>query len=105
MAIDRATRLVFLWVYKHKDKEAATDFLKRCLEFFPFKIEKILTDNGREFTLAGFRNRWGTQLKPGTVHPFEQLCRKEHIEHRRTQPYTPKTGCPLGGAWWKEPIA
>jgi transposase InsO family protein len=89
VAIDRATRLVYLWVYEHKNKEAATDFLRRCLEFFPFQIEKLLTDNGREFTLNGFKNRWGTQTT--TVHPFEQLCREREIEHRKTKPYTPKT--------------
>jgi len=89
VAIDRATRLVYLWVYQHKDKEAATDFLTRCLEFFPFKIEKILTDNGREFTLQGFKNRWGSATK--SVHPFEELCQEQGIEHRKTRPYTPKT--------------
>ncbi len=89
VSIDRATRLIFLGVYEHKDKEAATDFLARCVEFYPFKIEKILTDNGREFTLCGFKNRWGTQTR--TVHPFEQLCHEQQIEHRKTKPYTPKT--------------
>lgn len=101
VAIDRATRLVYIWVYEHKNKEAATDFLKRCLEFYPFQIEKILTDNGREFTLNGFKNRWGTKTK--SVHPFEQLCRDQGIEHPKTKPCTPRTGCPLGGAWSKEP--
>ena len=89
VAIDRATRLVFLWVYEHKDKAAATDFLRRCLEFFPFKIEKILTANGREFTLATFKNRWGSQTK--SEHPFDVTCRQAGIEHRLTRPYTPKT--------------
>jgi transposase InsO family protein len=89
VAIDRATRLVYLWVYEHKNKEAATDFLARCLEFYPFKIEKILTDNGREFTLATFKNRWGSTTKG--QHPFEQLCQQHQIEHRQTKPYTPKT--------------
>ena len=89
VAIDRATRLVFLWVYQHKNKEAATDFLARCLEFYPFKIEKLLTDNGLEFTLATFKNRWGTKTK--TAHPFERMCQEQGIEHRKTRPYTPKT--------------
>lgn len=89
VAIDRATRLVFLKVYENKDKEAATDFLTRCLEFYPFRMEKILTDNGREFTLKGFKNRWGTHTK--TTHPFTQLCHDNAIEHRQTRPYTPKT--------------
>jgi transposase InsO family protein len=89
VAVDRATRFVYLWVYEHKDKEAASDFLSRCLEVYPFTITKILTDNGREFTLAGFKDRYGTKVK--TVHPFEQICRDREIEHRRTKPYTPQT--------------
>ncbi len=89
VAIDRATRLSFLWVYEHKDKKAATDFLRQCLAFFPFQISKILTDNGREFTLKGFKNRWGTKVKDD--HDFEQLCQQQQIEHRTTLPYTPKT--------------
>jgi len=88
VAIDRATRLVFLLVYQAKDKEAATDFLKRCLEFFPFKVEKILTDNGREFTLHGFGNRYAPAK---TEHPFDGVCKEAGIEHRLTRPYTPKT--------------
>ena len=89
VAIDRATRLSFLWVYEHKDKKAATAFLNQCLAFFPFQITKILTDNGREFTLKGFKNRWGTKVK--TEHDFEQVCQEQDIEHRTTLPYTPKT--------------
>ena len=88
VAIDRATRLVFLAVYANKNKEAATDFLRRCLSFYPFKVQKILTDNGREFTLNGFKNRWGT--KTNKVHPFTALC-YDNIEHRQTKPYTPQT--------------
>ncbi len=88
VAIDRATRLVFLEVYEHKDKEAATDFLTKCLEFFPFKVETILTDNGREFTLHGFKNRYGVAK---TEHPFDAVCRQAQIEHRLTRPYTPQT--------------
>ena len=89
VAIDRATRLSFLFVYENKDKKAATHFLKQCLSFFPFQVSKILTDNGREFTLKGFKNRWGTKVKDG--HDFEQACREQEIEHRTTLPYTPKT--------------
>jgi transposase InsO family protein len=89
LAVDRATRLMFLHVYEHKDKEAATDFLNRCLAFYPFTVTTILTDNGREFTLAGFKNRYGSKVS--TTHPFEGLCREREIEHRRTKPYTPKT--------------
>jgi transposase len=89
VAIDRATRLSLLAVYDSKTKKAATDFLTQCLVFFPFRISKVLTDNGREFTLKGFKNRWGTTVKDN--HDFEKLCRQQEIEHRTTLPYTPKT--------------
>jgi IS30 family transposase len=51
VAIDRATRLIYIEI--HDDKKACTTatFLKRAIEFFPFEIQKILTDNGKEFTL------------------------------------------------------
>jgi transposase-like protein len=88
VAIDRATRTALLEVYEHKDKAAATDFLTRCLKFYPFTVQKVLTDNGREYTLDGFKSRYGPVT---TIHPFGQLCRQEGIEHRLTKPYTPKT--------------
>jgi len=92
VAVDRATRLVYLAAYEQKSKETATEFLRKCLDFYPFRIEKILTDNGREFTLEGFKNRWGVvKDKTKDDHPFGQLCLAEGIEHRRTRPYTPKT--------------
>ena len=75
VSVDRATRLMYLAVCDNKDKESATDFLRQCLEFYPFAIKTILTDNGREFTLSGFKNRYGPSKK----------------EHRLTRPYTPKT--------------
>ena len=88
VAIDRATRLLRLEVYQNRDEAAASHFLRRCLEFFPFKIEKILTDNGREFTLKSFRNRYGATKK---LSLFTQICHDNAIDHRQTRPYTPKT--------------
>lgn len=89
VAIDRATRLVFVRVYDRKTQEVAVDFLRRCLSFYPFKISTILTDNGSEFTNAPYRNRRGG----GAKHPhlFGELCTTAGIEHRRTKPYRPKT--------------
>lgn len=89
VAIDRATRLCLLTVYENKDKKTATNFLKKCLAFFPFRLQKVLTDTGREFTLQTFKNRWGSTTK--AVHEFDVLCQQQGIEHRTTKPYTPKT--------------
>lgn len=50
MAIDRATRTLFYSVYENKTAQNAQDFFVKCLDFFPFEITHILTDNGLEFT-------------------------------------------------------
>lgn len=88
VSVDRATRLVYLRVYDHPDKVSAVNFLGRCLSFYPFMIKKILTDNGREFTLANW-SRWGKPAKG--IHLFDEVCVSCGIEHRLTKPYTPKT--------------
>jgi len=89
VAIDRATRLVYLKVYEHMTKQVTTDFLARCLEFYPFRIRTVLTDNSRSFTHRCFRNARGTRVL--TVHPFEELCKSRGIDYRRIKPGTPKT--------------
>jgi transposase InsO family protein len=89
VAIDRATRLMYLKVYETKNKQVATDFLGRCLEFFPFRINTVLTDNGGEFNNRFYKKRQG--IKANLVHPFEELCRQKRIEYRNTRPLTPKT--------------
>jgi hypothetical protein len=86
VAIDRATRLIYFEVYENKTAINAVQFLKGCKEFFGFKIEKVLTDNGFEFT-----NKYCSGVKDSTIHKFEELCNLLEIEHRTTKPNTPKT--------------
>ena len=50
VAIDRATRTLYYEVYDAKTSENAEDFIVKCLNFFPFGITHVLTDNGLEFT-------------------------------------------------------
>ena len=88
VAIDRQTRLAFLKVYDRKTKEAALDFLSRALEFFPFKVHRLLSDNGPEFTNRRYkRSPSGAKV----VHPLDALCANEGIHRRYTKPYTPAT--------------
>jgi len=49
-AIDRATRWVYVEIRKDKSATSAGGFLKRLIKQAPFKITKLLTDNGKEFT-------------------------------------------------------
>ena len=50
VAIDRCTRAMIYSVYENKTAENTIDFMEKCLDFFPFGITHILTDNGFEFT-------------------------------------------------------
>ena len=49
---------------------------------FPYKIDKILTDNGLQFT-GGKKSK--------SLHIFDKICQSKNIEHRLTLPYHPWT--------------
>ena len=55
--------------------EEAEDFVREVVRFFPVKVRKVLTDNGKEFLSEAF----GVYLE------------SEGVEHRRTRPYSPWT--------------
>jgi transposase InsO family protein len=92
VAIDRATRYVYVEVHSRRDGETAAAFLRRFLAHFPHEVHTILTDNGAEFT-----DRFAVDMKnkppgrPSGNHPFDRLCKQRGIEHRLTRPYHPQT--------------
>lgn len=88
LAVDRATRLIFLRVYPRKNREAAADFLVQALAFYPYRIHHILTDNGREFTMRG-QQSFGRIATNGVL--FELICELAGITHRKTKAYHPWT--------------
>jgi len=87
VAIDRASRYVFVEIQPDKTSNSTNKFLENVIDFFPFEIKKILTDNGAEFT-DKFNNK---DKKPTGNHIFDKTCNVNSIEHRLTKPYTPKT--------------
>ena len=87
VAIDRATRWVYLRVYRDQTEASSTDFLRRLREAAAFKITKILTDNGSQFT-----DRFTSKTKQATgKHLFDQQCIAQGIEHRLIPPRHPQT--------------
>lgn len=87
VAIDRATRWVYLEIRAHKTKKAAVGFLKNLLKRCPVKIQKLLTDNDGAFT---DRMNQPDRRASGR-HDFDQLCAKHGIEHRLIKPRHPQT--------------
>jgi transposase InsO family protein len=88
VAIDRATRWVFIALKAAKTAAAAESFLKAVARAAPFSVRTLLTDNGREFTdrLFGQRAR-----DASGAHEFDALCQALGIEHRLTRPRHPQT--------------
>ncbi len=81
VSIDRATRYVYLELHDNKRMDTATAFLENALARYPFKIEKILTDKGMEFSY----NPLPDGKKPkDKEHSFTALCKGQQIEHRTT---------------------
>jgi transposase-like protein len=90
-AVDRATRLMYLELHPDKKAETVVTFLKSAIEFFPFKITRVLTDNGREYTLNNHRGN-GKYGKENILRwAFDLVCDAYDISHRHTAPYTPQT--------------
>jgi len=88
IAIDRATRWVFIRIYNSKTAANARRFLRDLEWACPRRIRTILTDNGKEFIdrLFGLRKRFATGK-----HEFDLLCSDLGIEHRLAPPQHPQT--------------
>lgn len=88
VAIDRATRWVFVRLMRDKSARSASAFLKALRAAAPFQLRTILTDNGKEFTDRLFATR---AREPSGQHGFDQLCTALGIEHRLTPVRRPQT--------------
>ena len=89
VAIDRATRTLYFKVYDAKTSVNTENFMNECLDFFPFGITHVLTDNGLEFTNRLLKSKKGKYCtKPSKL---DIICKENNIEHRCTKPFTPKT--------------
>ena len=87
VAINRATRWVFLHIYGDMTDKSSVDFLRRLKIASPIKLTKILTDNGSQFT-----DRFSMKDKtPSGQHAFDKVCAGMDIEHRLAPPRHPQT--------------
>ncbi len=92
VAIDRATRFVYVEILNDRKALTAAGFLERFLAAFPLRVHTILSDNGSEFT-----DRFAVDKKdkpedrPSGDHPFDKVCTDHGIDHRLTKPFCPQT--------------
>lgn len=86
-AIDRVTKVAFVWMVKNRSKENSVKFLKMLIKFFPYSIHRILTDNGTEFTYRGMPKDKRPRYKNGKErpHPFTLACKRNNVKHKMTK--------------------
>lgn len=73
VAIDCKSRYAFIWAYGSCNSTNATNFLLKVIDYFPFPIKAINTDNGPEYLLN-----------------FHKQCEGLNIPHYFSHPHTPK---------------
>lgn len=86
-AIDLFTRIAFSHIYPECTPENTVDFLKRCIAFFPFKIEAFQFDHGTENTY---------DLRPDItkIHPVAAFLDPLGIGRKYSPVATPRmNGC------------
>ena len=89
VAIDRTSKIAFAKLVDKANMGTAREFLDALIKAVPYKIDVVLTDNAIQFAHLP-KNRSGpTAILCG--HPFDQVCRRHHIEHRLTKPNHPWT--------------
>ena len=92
VAIDRASRFVYIEIINIRDARTIASCLEHFLNEFPYPVHTILTDNGSEFT-----DKFAVDMKgkpegqPSGNHPFDKICQAHGIKHRLTKPFHPQT--------------
>jgi transposase InsO family protein len=78
VCIDDASRIAFTQIKPDERKRSAVAFLKAAVASYAglgVTVERVMTDNGSCYKSFAFGN----------------ACRRLHLKHIRTRPYTPKT--------------
>jgi transposase-like protein len=90
LAIDRVSKFTHVAFHDRAGKAEGAAFLREVIAVFPYKIHKVLTDNGMAFAdLPKYRTGpTRTFLGP---HIFDRVCAAHGVEHRLTKPYHPWT--------------
>jgi transposase InsO family protein len=81
LAIDRETKFTYAEIFENQTVESSLRFLENVYNFFPYKIHRILTDNGAQFTYKLLKK----ELRPKRFHPFDIFCKKHDIKHKLTK--------------------
>ena len=83
--IDEYSRFRYLEAFQEHSTYSSAEFIKHCVQRFPYAIECVQTDNGAEFT-----NRLAPNTLKGKETLFERTLKELGIRHKLIRPYTPR---------------
>lgn len=72
-AIDDCTRMTYSKAYEHANIENSKDFVEELIRRFPYDIQRIRTDQWREFSKS-----------------ITEFLQERHVEHVKNEPYHPE---------------
>ena len=75
--VDHASRWQFKMVFESYGHTETAEFFKELIKKCPFKILRLQTDNGVEFT-----NKYNSHLDATKAHPLDILCEQNNIKHK-----------------------
>lgn len=78
VGIDDFSRELYISIHPDKSQESSSRFLEQIMDECPYRIEKIFTDNGKEYKGSG-------------RHLFVQACEKYSITQAFTRVKRPQT--------------
>ncbi len=80
--VDHASNWSFKRAYDRISANNTEDFVRELLKTCPFKIRRLQTDNGVEFTF-----KWISEYSDDPkVHPLMKICHQEEINHKLIPP-------------------
>lgn len=82
--IDEYSRFRYLEAFEEHSTYSSSEFIKHCVQRFPYAIECVQTDNGSEFT-----NRLNSS-KRNLPTLFQKTLSELGIRHKLIKPYTPR---------------
>lgn len=80
--VDHASNWSYKKAYSKISPKSTIDFMKNLLKVCPFKIKRLQTDNGTEYTYK-FYKRYADLEK---IHPLEIFCKKKNIIQKLIPP-------------------
>lgn len=88
-AIDTSSRWRYLEIFDDQSSHHSIEFLTHVIEYFPYTIKAIKTDNHAIFTNYYLGTNKRSDLSVKTLHPLDEYCSLNGIVHYLIDPGKP----------------